>query len=164
MPIRLVIGPASYTLASHVPIFFAMFLSPGIAITVSLGSALGFLIAGLPIVITMRALTHVIFAYIGAKYLQRLDDKEALLQSPAKSQLFSFVIGLIHALGEVIVVSLFFFGALPGAEYEDSFFYLVFLLVGIGTVAHSMIDFLIAQVIWRSLGKQTARIDQRVNN
>ncbi len=29
MPIKLIIPPASYTLGSHVPIFLAMFISPG---------------------------------------------------------------------------------------------------------------------------------------
>lgn len=32
MPIRLIIGPASYTLASHLPIFLAMFIKPRVGI------------------------------------------------------------------------------------------------------------------------------------
>lgn len=160
MPIRVVVPPASFTLASHVPIFFAMFLSPKIAILVSLGSAIGFLLAGLPIVITIRALSHVVFALIGAYYLQ--NRREDILSSPVKSQLFSFWIGLIHALAEVVVVSLFFFGILAGGEYDESFFFAVFLLVGVGTLVHSMVDFFIAQVIWKSLGKRMNQIAKKV--
>ncbi|MGO1919435.1 MAG: hypothetical protein ACTH1V_06340, partial [Alkalibacterium gilvum] len=70
MPVRVVLPPASFTLASHVPIFFALFLSPKIAVLVSLGSATGFLLAGLPIVITLRALSHVVFVLLGGVYLR----------------------------------------------------------------------------------------------
>src|SRR5690554_2469103 len=75
MPIKVVLEPASFTLASHVPIFFAVFLSPQIAVLVSLGSAIGFLLAGFPIVITLRALSHVVFALIGALYLSKRREK-----------------------------------------------------------------------------------------
>ena len=39
---RITIGPASFTLASHVPVFIAMFISPVVAIAVSLGKVLVF--------------------------------------------------------------------------------------------------------------------------
>jgi niacin transporter len=161
MPVRAVIGPASFTLASHVPIFFAMFLSPGIAVAVSLGSAIGFLLSGLPIVISMRALSHVVFAFIGSLYIQK--KRESVLESVYASQFFSFWIAFIHALAEVLVVSVFFFGIVPGAEYEDSFFYAVFLLVGVGTIVHSMIDFVLAQILWRGMGTRvTNRLLKRI--
>ncbi|WP_423189227.1 hypothetical protein ACO1PF_11650 [Alkalibacterium sp. f15] len=160
MPVRVVIPPMSFTLASHVPIFFAMFLSPYIAVLVSLGSTVGFLLAGLPIVITIRALSHVVFALVGALYLA--GRREEILSSPVKSQIFSFWIGLVHALAEVVVVSLFFLGILSGGDYSESFFYVVFLLVGVGTLVHSMVDFFIAQVIWKSLGKRMNRIAKKV--
>ena len=55
MPFKIVIPPASYTLGSHVAIFIAMFLSPWMAIFVIIASSLGFLMAGYPIVIVLRA-------------------------------------------------------------------------------------------------------------
>lgn len=61
MPIKVVIGPASYTLASHVPIFIAMMLSPFTAISVALGTTLGFLLSGFPIIIFFRAFSHLLF-------------------------------------------------------------------------------------------------------
>lgn len=161
MPIRVLIGPASFTLASHVPIFFAMFLSPTIAVAVSLGSAIGFLLSGMPIVITFRAFSHVLFAYIGAVYLQK--RRESVLQSSVKGQFFSFWVALIHAAAEVVVVIPFFFGLVPGAEYEQGFFYTVFLLVGFGTIIHSMVDFIISQIIWRGLGPQADRLVKKVS-
>lgn len=160
MPIKVLIEPASFTLASHVPIFFAMFFSPAVAVSVSIGSAVGFLLAGFPIIITLRALSHVVFALIGALYLR--NRRENLLASPMKSQFFSFWIGLIHAMAEVTVVSLFFFGLIPGADYQDGFFYAVFLLVGVGTVIHSMVDFFLAQVVWKSLGRRMTRLAKQI--
>ena len=66
-----------------------------------------------------------------------------------KSQLFSFNIALIHALGETLVVTVFFYGGL-GLDNSQGFFYTVFLLVGVGTLVHSMVDFLLAQYIWKA--------------
>ena len=67
---KIVIGPASFTLASHVPLFVAMFFSPGMAIAVALGTTFGFYhitadhcFAG----IVARC-----FAVIGAFYLQKI--------------------------------------------------------------------------------------------
>lgn len=68
---KIVIGPASFTLASHVPLFVAMFFSPGMAIAVALGTTFGFFIT-LPPIIALRALSHVVFAVIGAFYLQKI--------------------------------------------------------------------------------------------
>lgn len=70
MPLKVVIPPASYTLASHVPIFLAMFLSRKMAACVVIGSTLGFFVAGFPIVIVMRAASHIIFALMGAYYIK----------------------------------------------------------------------------------------------
>ena len=148
MPIKIVIGPASYTLASHVPIFIAMFFSPAIALMVTLGATVGFFIGGFPIVIVLRALSQVVFAYVGAKILEKKQNE--ILGSFWKSQLFSLGIGLIHALGEVIIVSLFFFGIIGVTDTSNGFFYTVFLLVGVGTLAHSLVDFFIAQYIWKA--------------
>lgn len=149
MPVRIVVEPASFTLASHLPIFIAMFLSPGIAAIVSLFTAFGYLLAGFPIVVTMRALSHLIFATIGAVMIK--GRQERVLKSTWSSQVFSALLALIHAIAEVALVSVFFFGAVPGVEYQDGFFYTVFLLVGVGTFIHSMIDFALAQVVWRVL-------------
>lgn len=66
---KIVIGPASFTLASHVPVFIAMFFSP-VALAVVLGTTFGFFISTTPI-IALRAFSHLIFALIGASYLQK---------------------------------------------------------------------------------------------
>lgn len=137
MPLKLVIGPASFTLASHVPIFIAMFLSPSIAVIVAVGAAIGFLFSGLPIVITMRALSHIIFAYIGAKWFPRTKNRF----------FFSFVVNLIHGAAEVVVVFL-----LTDMNFNQDYFFTLFVLVGIGTVIHGMVDFEIAYFIKERIG------------
>lgn len=160
MPIKVLIEPASFTLASHVPIFLAMFFSPGIAVAVSLGSAVGFLLASFPIVVVLRALSHVIFAYVGAKYL--INRREQVLRSPLKSTIFSLAIGCLHGAAEMLVVSMFFFGLIPGSSYSEGFFLAVFLLVGVGTIIHSMVDFLISQFVWTSLGSRVQSLAKRI--
>ena len=73
---KIVLEPASFTLASHVPIFIALFISPLVALSVSIGTTIGFLLAGFPIVVVLRALSHVLFAMIGAFILKKIIPKK----------------------------------------------------------------------------------------
>ena len=57
------------------------------------------------------------------------------------------VIGVLHAFCEVLVVLPFYLnGSMPQANYEKGFFVSIFLLVGVGSVIHSMVDMCIS--IW----------------
>ena len=151
MPIKLVIPPASFTLASHVAIIVAMFVSPFVAITVALGTTLGFLLGGFPIAVVLRALSHVVWAAFGAWYLKK--DPE-LFQSRKKSLLFILMIGGLHAICEVtIILPLYFSHALPEANYAQGFLYSIFTLVGIGTLIHSTIVVVISLGVWKVLVK-----------
>lgn len=149
MPVKVVIGPASFTLASHVPVFLAMFVSPVVAVLVALGTAFGFFLT-LPFIIGMRALSHVIFAFLGALYLSKRPE---LVDSPKKMLVFNVIIGLIHAACETLVVTIFFMaGKLSPESYTSSFFVTVFLLVGVGGFIHSLIDYTIAFSIAQKIG------------
>ena len=155
---RITIGPASFTLASHVPVFIAMFISPVVAIAVSLGTGFGFFLSATPI-IALRALSHLIFAVIGAVILQKhpeiLINKEGkftLLNR--KLQLFNVGIGVIHSAAELVVVSVFYtMGNLPGTYYTAGFMYSIFLLMGVGGLIHSLVDFSIAYFLASTLSK-----------
>lgn len=155
---RIAIGPASFTLASHVPVFIAMFISPVVAIAVSLGTGFGFFLSATPI-IALRALSHLIFAVIGAVILQKhpeiLINKEGkftLLNG--KLQLFNVGIGVIHSAAELVVVSVFYtMGNLPGTYYTAGFMYSIFLLMGVGGLIHSLVDFSIAYFLASTLSK-----------
>ncbi|MFV0558703.1 MAG: hypothetical protein ACK5MW_08675 [Enterococcus sp.] len=156
---KLVIGPASFTLASHVPLMIAMFFSPAMAVAVALGTALGFLLTGLPLIITLRALSHIVFAFIGVYYLQKhpgivLKNGQFTLLN-GRFQLFSLVIALIHSVVEVLVVMAFnFIGNVPASSYEVGAFYFFFVLMGVGGVIHSIIDYNIAFFVAGTLQKQ----------
>lgn len=125
----IVIPPFSATLAAHVPVMLAMLISPSAAVFVGLGSAFGFLIKLGP-VIAARASVHAVFGYAGAKMIQKG---------------YSFPVALaatlpIHVILEALVVMLFGFD-----------FYKAFIVVGVGTIFHHIIDSVIAIAIFYSL-------------
>lgn len=145
-PIKIMIEPASFTLASHVPIMIAMFISPAVAAFVALITSIGFLIAGFPPVIVCRALTHIVFVLIGAFILKKNGN---ILNSYKTAIPFVLLISLIHGVCEVIVSSAFYFSGQSSSGYLT----LVIGLVGVGTVIHSIIDFIIAALVWVPLQK-----------
>lgn len=150
-PIKISLDPASFTLASHVALFLAMFVSPGVAVAVSIGTTLGFFLAGcFPITVVLRAASQIVFAVVGALYLRRHPDL-ALHPTRPQTLLFSFLIGILHAVGEVLIILPFYFGGSMAAYEAKGFFVSVILLVGVGTVVHSMVDYGIASVIWSPL-------------
>lgn len=147
---KIIIGPMSFTLASHVAVMIALFISPAVAIAVSLGTTLGFMIAGFPFVVVMRALSHVIWALAGAMYIKKNPD---IFETPLKAVRFNLAIALLHAIGEMIVVVPFYFGA---GMYVQTFSYMVFGLVGLGTLVHSAVDFVITLVVWKALSQNAS--------
>ena len=161
-PLKITLEPASFTLASHVAIFIAMFISPATALFVAAGTAAGFFLAGFPIVIVLRAATHIIFAGIGAIYLKKHPNA---LKSFKSSQIFSLTIGVLHGICEVLVVIPFYFGNnMSTGYYAKGFIVSVILLVGVGTVIHSMVDFYLAQAIWKPVTKTgKVPVDASVN-
>ena len=149
---KIVIPPASFTLASHVPIFIAMMISPPVAMAVAIGTTLGFFLGGFPMVIVLRAASHFIFALLGSLYLKK---NPALLDSALPLRVFSLLIGLLHAACEVLVVSAFYFGGdMAQAYYQSGFLRSVLLLVGVGGVIHSMVDFELSYQVTKLLRKQ----------
>ncbi len=154
MPIKIVIPPASFTLASHVATIVAMLVSPFVAITVALGTTVGFLLGGFPIAVVLRALSHVVWAAFGSWYLKGHPD---LFQSGKRTVLFILFIGILHAVCEVLIIlPLYFSHSLPEANYTQGFLYSIFTLVGIGTVIHSSIDFVISLAVWKVLVKSNS--------
>lgn len=152
-PIKIYIEPASYTLASHVAIFVAMFVSPVVAISVTLGTTLGFLLNGSPLLIVLRAFSHLLFVIIGSWMIKK---NRNWLRSPMKAMVLNIILAGIHALGEVLVITPFFIGGsalLQPTYYGNGYLYSVVLLIGVGTILHSIIDFLLAYTIWKPLSR-----------
>jgi niacin transporter len=142
---KISLPPASFTLASHVPVMIAMFISPAVAICVALGTSFGFFLSGLPIIITLRAVSHVIFAFAGAAYLQKfyrnIQYSEHIFPN-WRFQLFNICIGVIHAAAESFVVMAFYFG--QSTPITPNIYHYIFILIGAGGFLHSLIDFNIA--------------------
>ncbi len=150
-PVKILLEPASFTLASHVAIYIAMFISPGVALSVAAGTTLGFLLAGFPPVVVVRAASHLVFAFVGS-YILKKNSK--IIDQTASMIIFALLISLLHATTEVLVVMPFYFGGgLTSGYYARGFLTSVILLVGLGTVVHSLIDFAIARVVWKPLRK-----------
>ena len=147
MPFKIVIPPASYTLGSHVAIFIAMFLSPWMTVFVVLGSTIGFFLAGFPFIIVLRAFSHILFGTLGALYLRKFPN---ILESQKSSWIFNIVLAIINAIGEVFVCFVFY--SVTGQDLQK-LLYVLFVLVGVGTIIHSMVDYVIAIGIYRSLKK-----------
>ncbi|WP_300120912.1 hypothetical protein [uncultured Enterococcus sp.] len=148
---KIVIGPASYTLGSHVPAMIAMFFSPLMVICVALGTAIGFFLT-LPPIIGLRALSHLVFVTVGAFYLQK---NPQLIQHPLKLQVFNFVLAVIHASFEVVVVFAFaYFGNVANTTFDRHYLIFLFGMIGLGGLIHSMIDFNIAYIVARAIQKQ----------
>ena len=144
-PIKIVLEPASFTLASHVAIFIAMFISTKVALLVTVGTTIG----GFPIVVVARALSHLVFVILGMSLIK---NKESITIKGSLGS--SFIIGMIHGICEVLVVIPFYFNSsLSPAYYDKGFLQGVILLVGVGTVIHSMLDFSLSVYIWNLLPK-----------
>lgn len=123
--LKIQIPPFSATLASHVPMFFAMLIAPEVAVVVGIGSALGFLITS-PAVIAARAFTHTFVGLAGALLIRRGVSFKKVIALTAP----------IHAILEALIVIPFGFTAV-NALY----------VVGIGTVAHHFVDGFITVIL-----------------
>ncbi len=142
--LRVYIPPFSATLASHVPMFIAMFLGPFEAAVVGIGSVVGFLFAiGDPIV-AMRASSHIVVGYIGAKMIMKKMSYGKVVAFTAP----------IHGVFEGLVV-LIFTGNIV----------LSIVVTGIGTIIHHVVDGLISlpiiRIIQKGLGINLSTIGEK---
>ena len=130
---RVWIGPFSATLGLHVPLFLSFALGPTSAGTVGLLSTIGFLLAGLPLVIVARAAMHGAVGLLGGwLFLRRSWSFPMTLIATAP----------LHGLLEAVVVIPF------GFEWQTGLW-----LVGVGTLAHHGLDSLIALIVKKGLGR-----------
>ena len=131
---KIVIGPMSFTLASHVAIFIAMFISPKLAAVVCLGTTLGFFMTT-PVIIALRAASHM----------------PEIIEKPLPSTVFNGGLAFVHALAEVAVVSPFFLAGsiFKPEQLADGYVMSVLVLVGVGTFLHSLIDYTVSIMLWK---------------
>ena len=142
-PIKVILEPMSFTLASHVAIMVALFVSPFAAVATALGTTLGFLLYGFPLAVVLRALSHVVWALLGALYLKKHPET---LNSFWKTGAFMLGVAIVHAVCEVAIVLPLYSG-----QSLNTLLYTVFGLVGVGTIVHSSVDFIISVAVWKVL-------------
>ncbi len=143
--LRVILPPAfTATLTAHVPIVVAMFISPASAIFTAIGTAIGFLISGLDMVVTVRAASHIVFAVVGAYMLK---NKMNIIT-------VAVVTAILHALCEAVVVYVFL--AMGWITSSESYLKFAFFTTGIGTLIHHTIDYIIAVVLVKALQKTKA--------
>jgi niacin transporter len=128
-----------------------MFISTDVAVAVVIGTTFGFFVSGFSPVVVARAFSHIVFATLGSLYLKH---HPKTVHSSVKFHIFNFVIALVHALCEVVTVFAYYMiiGGMTGFM-DSSGFKVLFLLVGLGTLVHSMVDFEIAGGIYQVLNK-----------
>ena len=144
---KVIIGPMSFTLGAHVAIFLAMFISPKVAAAVCLGTTMGFFVTT-PLIIAARAATHLIFALFGAYIIKRYPD---IMESFVAGISLNLGLAVLHAVGEVLVVAPFFFSGsmFTPEQLSNGFVMSVIVLVGAGTVLHSVMDCSISVLLWK---------------
>ena len=148
MPAKIVIGPASFTLASHVPVMAAMFFSPYLAALVAVGTALGFFISVPVPLIWMRAATHIVVMTAGAWFLKKNPD---LVDKKVKLQVFNLILGVFHAGLEALVVLAFY--RIGFADLTSQALNSLLMLVFFGGIVHRFVDFNLAFGLCKVLNK-----------
>ena len=131
LPFRIVVGPYSATLMAHVPVILAMFISPQVAVFTAVGTTLGFFFTA-PLII----------AVMGALFIKR-----GMCAIP-----LCLTTGAVHSLIEGLVVLIFYLGAFAAPADGYSVFAMVLITI-FGTLAHHCVDFIIAYIVGKALGR-----------
>lgn len=153
---KIMIPPASFTLASHVPLFIAMFLHQELQwLLRQVRHLVSFNNAGYHrIASIVTSCVCVDWGLVLAKASEYRFKNGQFTFANWRFQGFNFVIGVIHSLAEMLVVSIFYFiGNMPETYYSQGYFYTVFILMGIGGLIHSLVDYNIAYFIAGTLSK-----------
>ena len=141
-PFKVIMGPFSATLASHVPLILSMFISPFSAIMTTIGSAIGFFFAISPIV-AVRAATHVFFTVAGVLMIRKKTN-------PVLTVLVTLILHTVTDMFTVYLAASFFhMSKLLGGNSMS----LVQTWIGVGTSLHHLVDFFIAFLILKPLAK-----------
>ena len=129
---------------AHVPVIIAMFISPMIAIFTALGTTIGFFFTA-PIVVAVRAASHIVFAILGA----------FLIKKGMRAIPLCLITGILHAVLEGIVVMIFFTSGFSTPQEGYSISALVWITI-FGTLAHHIVDFIISYIVGKGLARAKA--------
>lgn len=129
--LKVIIGPFTATITSHVPMFLSMLLGPEVAVMVGIGSAIGFFMTA-PAVVAARAAMHIFVGLVGALVFKKTGSFTKAI----------YITAPVHALLEALVVIPFGFTM-----------YKVLVVVGVGTLLHHCVDATISFALAKSLSK-----------
>ena len=148
-PLRITVPPYTATLASHVPIALGMMISPAVAAVVALASGVAFFFTAGPVV-GARALTHVVYALLGAYMLKKRYNIYFIM----------IITGIVHGLceGVVVGVALTAGWTTASAEFTEA---AMMILTSVGAFLHHCVDFIIAMGIYKVL--KPAKVADFVN-
>lgn len=141
-PVKIPVPYTTVTLGSHIPTFISMFVSPWVVIMTVVGSCIGFAMVISPpvsIVVVARAATHLIFALIGCKMIE-------------KRKVNILLIILLTALLHTLTESIAFFSLSP-MFMPDSAGLLGTYVTAVSTLVHHLIDYAITIPIAIALGR-----------
>lgn len=147
------IGIWSFTPFSHIFIMLGSFIAPYVGIFASIGALTGFLMTTGNPVVWLRAGSHIFFVLAMVLLLKKFPPKNK------KNLIFVGVItAIVHTVFEIIAVYFALEMAIVSIEAlkipgEYSLHGYVFLVVGGGTFAHSLIDFFAAFGVLKLLKK-----------
>ena len=101
-----------------------------------------------PVIIALRAASHICFALLGAVLIRKIPE---IIEKPLPSTGFNGGLAFVHALAEVAVVSPFFLAGsiFKPEQLADGYVMSVLVLVGVGTFLHSLIDYTVSIMLWK---------------
>lgn len=139
--LRVVVPPFfTATIASHVPQFIAMMISPVVAVAVGAGSALGFFLAGYGPVVALRATSHIVWGLMGALMIK----KEHKHLTAGKLITIILLTGVVHGVYEGLVI-------IPFLAQKGTLTFAAIGVTGFGTFLHHLVDAAIAVPIASAL-------------
>ena len=138
--LKINLPPFTATLASHVPLIIAMFISPWSAVFVTIISAIGFLFAFPDPSVAFRAAMHIFFVLAGAM----------MIRKDAKIYWVILVTFVLHTASDMIAV-LIYAAAFNPAILKGTVMSYAQYIIAVGTSIHHLIDFAISYFICRAL-------------
>ena len=153
------IGITTVTPGSHVAVMIAMLIHPIVGIAVAVCTALAFVFKGVPPEVLFRAFSHLVFVIPGSFLAQKMfhtKKTDASLKTlTVRAGVLNGITAAIHAIAEVgsILLAFIILDVFANFRTVDVSAYALFVVIGLITLAHSLVDFSISFFIFLSLKK-----------
>ncbi len=139
------IPPWSFTPFSHVPLMLGILISPFVGIMTCIGTFFGFVWKGSDPIILLRAGSHIFFTLLMIIML-----RWGRYKSAGKLIALNCIVAVVHAAAEVLAVLVASWAGISVPADRLGAYYLL-LVVGVGTMGHSTLDFFVAYMFTKVL-------------